>query len=245
MMDDRYSDWDAAYVIGALSADERREYERHLAACDACRDQVAELAGMPGLLAAVPVAQAVAAGAADPARSAAGAPTHDEERERMPAASLPRLLAAAKTQRRRSRAVFAGVVTVTAGLAASLALVLPGWIAANPAPAAPQAVTAVLEQVVPSPLSAEVTLADHAWGTRIDSNCAYAETLYASGAQAYAMYVTDRQGQRSEVATWLAKPGSTVEAVGTTWLRARDIAAVDIRSVATGQVLLESRLADG
>jgi anti-sigma factor RsiW len=236
MIEDRYSDWDAAYVIGALSADERREYERHLTACDACREQVAELAGMPGLLAAVPVAQAVAA------RDAAKEVTE----QRMPPASLPRLLAAAKSQRRRSRALFAGAVTVAAGLAASLALVLPGWTGeANPAPAPAQAVTAVLEQVVPSPLSADVALDDHAWGTRIDAHCAYAESQYAAGAQAYAMYVTDRQGQQSEVATWLARPGTTVEAVGTTWLRARDIAAVDIRSVETGQVLLESRLTGG
>jgi anti-sigma factor RsiW len=236
MTEDRYSDWDAAYVIGALSADERREYERHLAQCDACREQVAGLAGMPGLLAAVPIAQAVAAGD--------GKQTTEQ---RMPSASLPRLLASAQSQRRRSRALFAGALTVAAGLAASLALVLPGWIGGvNPAPAAPaQAVTAVLEQVVPSPLSADVTLADHAWGTRIDSHCAYAESQYAAGARAYAMYVTDREGQQSEVATWLAKPGTTVEAVGTTWLRARDIAAIDIRSVETGQVLLESRLTGG
>jgi hypothetical protein len=33
-----------------------------------------------------------------------------------------------------------------------------------------------------------------------------------------------------------------VEAVGTTWLRAGDIAAVDIRSVSTGAVLLKSTL---
>ena len=27
---DRYSEWDAAYVLGALSPDERAEYEQHL-----------------------------------------------------------------------------------------------------------------------------------------------------------------------------------------------------------------------
>jgi anti-sigma factor RsiW len=27
---DKYREWDAAYVLGSLSTDERREYERHL-----------------------------------------------------------------------------------------------------------------------------------------------------------------------------------------------------------------------
>ena len=49
--DDRYSTWDAAYVLGALSGAERREYEGHLAGCARCRSAVAELSGMPGLLA--------------------------------------------------------------------------------------------------------------------------------------------------------------------------------------------------
>lgn len=244
MIEDRYSDWDAAYVLGALSVDERHQYERHLTECDACREQVAELAGMPGLLSAVPIAQAVAVGAADPfGWGVAGEPSDRDTRERMPSASLHTLLATAKSRRRRSRVIYAGVVTVAAGLAASLALVLPGYIAgAGPVPLAPHALTAVLEPVAPSALSADVSLDDHAWGTRIGSNCTYKESQYASGAHAYAMYVTDRQGKQSEVATWVARPGHTVEAVGTTQLRARDIAAVDIRSVETGQVLLASRL---
>ena len=47
---DKYREWDAAYVLGALSTDDRREYERHLAGCVSCTTAVAEFAGMPGLL---------------------------------------------------------------------------------------------------------------------------------------------------------------------------------------------------
>ena len=39
-----------AYVLGALSPAERSAYERHIAACVTCRNEVAELAGLPGLL---------------------------------------------------------------------------------------------------------------------------------------------------------------------------------------------------
>jgi anti-sigma factor RsiW len=49
--DDRYATWDAAYVLGSLSADERREYEDHLSTCPRCRSAVAELSGIPPLLA--------------------------------------------------------------------------------------------------------------------------------------------------------------------------------------------------
>ncbi len=47
---DPYREWDAAYVLGALSPHDRRAFEQHLATCAACREAVAELAGMPGIL---------------------------------------------------------------------------------------------------------------------------------------------------------------------------------------------------
>lgn len=59
---DEFADWDAAYVLGALSAADRARFEEHLAGCAACRASVAEIAGMPGLLAQVPPAEALALG---------------------------------------------------------------------------------------------------------------------------------------------------------------------------------------
>jgi anti-sigma-K factor RskA len=40
----------AGYVLGALDPEEAEAFERHLADCDACRAEVAELRGLPGLL---------------------------------------------------------------------------------------------------------------------------------------------------------------------------------------------------
>jgi carotenoid cleavage dioxygenase len=42
--------WDAAYVMGALSSADLREFEAHLAGCDSCRDAVAELAAVAPVL---------------------------------------------------------------------------------------------------------------------------------------------------------------------------------------------------
>jgi anti-sigma factor RsiW len=39
-----------AYVLGALVPAEREAFERHLAECAICRDEVADLAVLPGLL---------------------------------------------------------------------------------------------------------------------------------------------------------------------------------------------------
>jgi hypothetical protein len=47
---DKYAQWDAAYVLGSLSEQDRREFDAHLGECWACRDAVAELSGMPALL---------------------------------------------------------------------------------------------------------------------------------------------------------------------------------------------------
>ena len=52
---DPYRRWDAAYVLGALSPSERLEYEDHLAYCSSCRTAIVELAGLPGLLARMPL----------------------------------------------------------------------------------------------------------------------------------------------------------------------------------------------
>lgn len=46
-----YAHSDASYVLGALSPAERTDYERHLTTCPECREAVAEIAVLPGLLA--------------------------------------------------------------------------------------------------------------------------------------------------------------------------------------------------
>ncbi|HKT05855.1 MAG TPA: zf-HC2 domain-containing protein, partial [Rugosimonospora sp.] len=48
-----------AYVLGALSPAERSTYQRHMATCGQCRDEVADLAGLPGLLGRLDEATAV------------------------------------------------------------------------------------------------------------------------------------------------------------------------------------------
>ncbi len=58
--DDDLAEWDAAYVLGALSLEDRRTYENYLAANPARAAELTELAGMPGILNALSRDEAVA-----------------------------------------------------------------------------------------------------------------------------------------------------------------------------------------
>ena len=55
-----------AYLLGALPPRERSAFEEHLAHCAACRNEIADLAGIPALLGKVTLSEIMAAPAADP-----------------------------------------------------------------------------------------------------------------------------------------------------------------------------------
>lgn len=48
-----FREWDAAYLLGALTAKDRRAFENHLETCAQCRASVGELSPLPGLLARI------------------------------------------------------------------------------------------------------------------------------------------------------------------------------------------------
>ncbi|SDN15009.1 Putative zinc-finger [Cryobacterium flavum] len=226
---DLYADWDGAYVLGALSPADRRDYERHLNDCVACSQAVAHLVGLPGLLAQVPLDQALQLDQPVDSRADA-APS---------ATLLPRLVQAARAHTRRARLLAAGAVVAAAAIAASAALVLPGWLD-QPGQSITEPAVA-MTAVVPSPLTASFRLTGEEWGTRIDANCSYARGGDDFGAQPYALFVTDRDGQETLVASWISGPGSTISAAGTTSVSENDIASVDIRWMPDEKVLLESK----
>lgn len=214
MTDDAYRDWDAAYLFGSLSPSERREFESHLAGCRDCSAAVAELAALPGLLSRVPAAEV-------------------DQIEEPPAELLPRLVTAARRHRLRIRALTGGLVVAAAAAAVVATLLVPRLLSFE---AGEHSARLTLSQVVPSTLKAEVHLVGHDWGTSIDMNCQYADG-YGTAA-AYALYVTDTSGHQTQLATWTARPGRTVEPSGTTSLALDEIRSVDVRSVESGAILL-------
>lgn len=228
-----YAEWDAAYVLGALSAAQRREFEDHLAGCERCARAVGDVAALPGLLSKLDPGEAFAMLDAD----AAGAPA--VATDRAPAGILSGLIT--RVRHRRRRHIWAFSVTGFAAAAAIVAaLMLP--IAAN-APVAPT-LTMSLRQAVVTPISADVQFTGAGWGTRIELTCRYAAAPLRSSSeeypsrQRYALYIIDRGGATVRVSSWNAGPGDTVQAVGSIDAALSSIARVEVRSMDSGDVLL-------
>lgn len=238
--EDRYADWDAAYVLGALSAPERLEYEGHLATCPTCRRAVAELAGLPGLLAQVPPGEVLAMDL--------GEDEHvPQPRSLMPA--LPTeggVRAAGRGSRRWSR------YAVPAAAAAALLMGGVGGYALNaaigdePAQVDSSQTRMAFSPVVPSPITAVLDVVPSAKGTEFRVECQYGlatQDATPSGAWAeYAIYIVDRSGKAELAKTWKANPDRVMRPKATSPLPLSQIAAVEIRAVDSGATLMRAQV---
>jgi anti-sigma factor RsiW len=230
----RYTMWDAAYVLGSLSAADRREFETHMANCPQCREAVAELSGVPALLSQLD-REVVAA--INESEAAAGTPMATPK---MPPELLPSLLAAVRFRRRRSR------VTTWAASAAAAAVLGIGVLVGveNQSSTAPQQVTASAEpmaQVGTNLLASTVSVSSQHWGTFINLKCVCLAPLNAHH-DTLAMVVVGRDGTQTRLATWVAEPGHTATPAGSISTPVNQIAAVQIVSADTGEVLLSRSL---
>jgi anti-sigma-K factor RskA len=240
--DHEYALWDAAYVLGSLSASERHEYEAHLGSCASCREAVAELGGMPALLSRLDRDEIAAIDDGNDDRSSTPP---------MPPELLTSLLEKARWRRRRSR-----LVTWTLGAAAAAVIVVVSAFIAlrsNPVtsmPNPPQAESAVaMMQVTPSPFTATVGVKSQNGGTTIDMSCRYGE--WPAGVQheedqdagdKLAMVVVGRDGRQDQVSTWVALDGTTATPHGHTSMPVEQIAAIRVVSADSRQVYLQRDL---
>jgi hypothetical protein len=225
---DRYSTWDAAYVLGSLSPAERREYEEHLAGCPACQAAVSELAGIPGLLAQVP-----------PEDAALLAVTSAED---IDDSAPPSLLAAVRSRRAGRRRRMVGIV---AGAAAAVLVVLAGVAYALGllplGPSGPQRVA--FASVDQTPMIAVVDVIPAEQGTDLAVECVY-HTVIEHDPQAYddyRIYVIDRSGRAWLVKEYPIKPNKVLRPTARTELKVRQIATVEIRD-SDNETLLRAQL---
>jgi anti-sigma factor RsiW len=229
--DDPFAMWDAAYVLGSLSATERREFEAHLATCQRCNAAVAELSGIPALLAQLSAEDVESID--DPAQPA---PLRPEV--------LDNLLQKVEWRRRRTRRI--GLVTVAAAAAmlaiALVVAILPGIRGQGDDQQMASAVT--MSKVAATPINATVTLTGFGWGTRVDMVCTYGD--YASRGQAstenLSMVVLGHNGSQSEIATWVGVNGATALPSGNTTMQKDQIKSVQLVDTDTKAVLLQTDL---
>jgi hypothetical protein len=226
----RLADWDAAYVLGALSAADRRVYEEHLDDCPQCREALADLAPTLGLLARVSPDRAEAL-LDETMVSAAGVGEGPDP------AARARVVALGSREVRRRRMIVWGSALAAAAV---LAVVVGFGITAAVAPAVRPVETVALQPVTGVPLTATVQLTDVAWGTRIDMTCTYGKgsDRYASDEEwPYVLVVTSIDGTASELSSWRAGPGTTSRLQAGTALDPGEIASIEVRAVADGKVL--------
>ena len=230
----RFAEWDAAYVLGALSPTERREFEDHLEECDRCRAAVSELSALPGLLGRIDDARAFALLDDVGEDSTTGGPSAD---------LVARIQQRERRDRIRRRLGMGAALAAAAAVAAVLALVLPPALTPRVEPT----LAAVLTPASPDiPVQARIELTSVAWGTRIDMDCSYRPVAPGPdggyGPADYAMWIVDRNGEETPLSTWSASPDGTVEVTAGTALALADIAEVEVRTADGERVLLTAEL---
>ncbi len=229
-----YATWDAAYVLGSLSAAERREYELHMSQCPACREAVAELSGVPALLSQLDRAEVAAISESG---TTAGTPLATPQ---MSPELLPSLLEKVRWRRRRTR-----ITTWVASAAAAVVLAVGVLVGLQGfSLTSPQQVTAAsqpMAQVGTNLLASTVSVSPQHWGTAINLRCVCLAPLTAHH-DTLAMVVVGRDGSQTRLATWVAEPGHTATPAGSISTPVDQIAAVQVVAADSGQVLLSRSL---
>lgn len=214
---------DGAYVLGALSPAERAAYERHLATCSFCREAVAEIAVLPGLL-----------GRLDPADFANLAEPIERPR-------VPDLIGRARADRHRQRRAQRLRYLATALVAACLAVVagvgLADWGRAEGGSAGVEKTGREVQMVAMQPVKAGATLPITAevgirpvpWGTEVSMRCGYKASGTHTKAYTYRLVAFGPDDQKEQVNTWVAAPGQVVSTQGTTRFSAADLVRLELQ----------------
>jgi Putative zinc-finger len=230
---DRYRDWDAAYVLGALSSEDRRSYEQHLATCADCSSAVAELAGLPGILSKLTPDDAARLLTEDDILS----DVDEHLREGVHAPGLvQRLAVAARRRRRRIRFSLLGAAV------AIIAIFVVGGIAILPG-TSPVVATIAMAPVHQQVITADMQVTHKGWGTRFDWSCNYTSDAWESASSvSYDLVVTQKSGTQTIVATWSSSGPKATGLSASSDIATGDIRSVEIRVSGTSTPLLRENL---
>jgi hypothetical protein len=217
MTDENFAEWDAAYVLGALSLEDRRTYEDYLAANPNRAAELTDFAGMPGILNALSRDEAVAL------TDLAGAPPSQQRPDNV--ASLAQ--AAAKRQQRSRRTWLAAAV------ASAAALVVAGGIVGAtvfPDSAAPTQTVAMqaMQPTARGGLNAQLAVSEKKWGTELNWACQYTKD-WSRNVASYDIVVTKHDGVAQTVGSWKPAGDEATGLSAATSIPTSQIRTVDIR----------------
>ena len=191
-----------AYVLGALDPVERARFEEHASKCDVCREELAQLSGLPGLLSRVTLEEALAA-------PAATAPPPPARRRRRAAFRLPA---------GRSRRAAFGAVAAMAAVAVALVLALS--TGNETSSGTPQTVTAVNQA---NGVAAAMRLRPTGWGTEVRVRL----RGVLAGTRCRLMVVS-RNGTREIAGTWRADYEGEADVKTATSIPRSDLASLQV-----------------
>ena len=225
MTDDDLAEWDAAYVLGALSLEDRRTYEGYLAANPARATELTELAGMPGILNALSRDEAVAL------TDLAGAPLSESRPD-----NVASLAHAAAKRRQRSRRTW-----LAAAVASAAALLIAGAVVGAtvfPQSSAPTQ-TVAMQAMQPTPrvgLTAQLAVTEKKWGTELNWACQYTKD-WSRNVHSYDIVVTTHDGVQKTVGSWKPAGDEATGLSAATSIPTAQIRTVDIRVSGTNEPL--------
>jgi hypothetical protein len=178
------------YVLGAIEPAERAQVDQHLAACPWCREELAGLAGLPGLLRRVPPDVALRAWADD-----SGGP--------VPGPPLDRLIRRVTTIRLRRRLMAAAAALVIGLAAAAIGQALQARPASPAAATAPRWTDTDTGASAATGARATVRYAAQPWGTELEARV----TGVPAGTRCQ-LRVINAQGQDIGAGGWTIAAGS-------------------------------------
>ena len=205
---------DGAYVLGALAPAERAAYERHLATCSFCREAVAEIAVLPGLLGRLDPADFAklldpSLSSPPPARTPSAPPPRPSNTPPVPAARRR------KTSRVRALSSVLAAAMLALIVGAGTAFVMSdGGTGSKPATAAATAPMSTLDDSVP--ISAKVALTSANGGTKITLDCYYDKTSPSLKPYTIRLIAYGPDDAEEQLGSWTAVPGKEFTMSGVT-----------------------------
>jgi len=217
------------YVLGSLAPAERTAYERHLAVCGVCREAVAEIAVLPGLLGRLDA-------------TAASQIVGSEDGYEASESRLPKLIEAATRIRRREAWARRWRMAAAAVAAAGVATFASFGFTVNRnepvRPDRPVAMTA-MTKVSETPVNAELALTTTTAGTEVRMHCTYAkDSEWGERSFTYRLVAVGADGTKDQLGSWTAGPGADLTLSGMTHFAYDDIEKVELQKNSGDPILV-------
>jgi predicted anti-sigma-YlaC factor YlaD len=209
------------YLLGGLDEADLDRLDAHLRDCDACRQELDELAPVPELLKRLPEAQRAAGEGAEAPVDLATRPTAENIE------GLLRKMRAERSRERRTARVrwLAAAAVVLVAAAIGFGVVRGSHPQQTPeALPSPQLVTAQFEPAAGSSMTGEATLTPKTWGVSVSL-----EVTRLQGEGPFLCQVHDQKGKvDQQAAAWGPTPTGNAKVIGASSIQLRNVNTITV-----------------